>query len=100
LYKFLGTSAENPVYLQLIFKLLACRILQLSEEMVFDDHLEDGGCGNIFLESFHFCGIHVSSLNGSSAGNIIGNRTLLYSKKYRRSNVLEYSRLSLPTAVD
>ena len=84
LCKFLRTSAENPVYIQLIFKLLAsCRLLQLSEEMVFDYYLEDGGCGNVFLESFHFCGVHVSALSGSSARSIIRNRTLLCSETYR-----------------
>ena len=84
LCKFLGNSAENPVYLQPIFKLLAsCRLLQVSEEMLFDDHLEDGRCGNIFLESFHSCVVHVSALSGSSAHSIIGNRTLPLSEKYR-----------------
>jgi hypothetical protein len=84
LCKFLGTSAENPVYPQLIFKLLAsCRLLQLFEEMVFDYHLEDGGCGNIFLGSFHFCGVNVSALSGSSMHSKMGNRTLLSSETYR-----------------
>ena len=84
LCKFLGTSAVNPVYLQFIFKLLApCRLLQLSEEMVFDDHLEDGGGGNIFFENFHFCGVHLSALSGSSAHNTIGNTTLFCSETYR-----------------
>jgi hypothetical protein len=84
LCKFIGTSAGNAVYLQLIFKLLAsCRLLQLSEEMLFDDHIEDGACGNIFLESFQFCGIHVSAHSGSSAHSTVGNRALLYSETYR-----------------
>ena len=82
--KFLGTSTENIVYLQFILKLLtSCRLLQLSEEMVSEDHFEDGGCGNIFIESFRFCRIHVSALSGSNAHSIIGNRTLLCSETYR-----------------